>query len=108
MLVLAIKGNLFTIEISSLLSGLFTIFEFTHDTRNFPLFAEEWIYGIHMQFNAYKHTNIQVCMHAQIHLISMGLAQAYPIILEEVDDIFILEGLDNVIVLEAYTGRNAF
>ena len=61
-----------------------------------------------MQFNAYKHTNIQVCMHAQIHLISMGLAQAYPIILEEVDDIFILEGLDNVIVLEAYTGRNAF
>ena len=46
-------------------------------------------------------------MHAHIHLISMGLAQAYPIILEEVD-IFILEGLDNVIVLEAYTGRNAF
>lgn len=53
-----------------------------------------------MQFNAYKHTS----MYAHIHLISMGLAQAYPII----PDIFILEGLDNVIVLEAYTGRNAF
>ena len=44
------------------------------DTRNFPLFAEEWI----MVCVTLLHTYIQGCTYTAIHLISIGLTQISP------------------------------
>ena len=56
---------------NSALSCPVSTFEFTYGTRNFPLLAEEWIYGMH-NTHIYKH------MFVHIHLVSVGLTQAHP------------------------------
>ena len=52
-----------------------SILELTHDAKNFPLFAEEWIY----EHNAvqYKHTCMYMYMYVCLHTcVCVGLTQA--------------------------------